>query len=137
MGSGQSDSAKYLRYDETLDVNGVGNSYESYLPSAYTSGIAYLKYVGVEGYEMYADYSLSEVTVTPDAEEEDTTTEEEDEHNHEGETNFGLLFSSIAVAVVLVLAVASIIVRKIVEASRKKKGAQARKAERKAKKSDK
>ncbi|MBE7086147.1 MAG: hypothetical protein E7366_03240 [Clostridiales bacterium] len=131
------DSAKYLRYDETLDVNGVGNSYESYLPSAYTSGIAYLKYVGVEGYEMYADYSLSEVTVTPDVEEEDTTTEEEDEHNHEGETNFGLLFSSIAVAVVLVLAVASIIVRKIVEASRKKKGAQARKAERKAKKSDK
>jgi len=119
------DSAKYLRYNELIDENEIGFKYEGYIPSAQTSGIAYLKYEAESVYEIYADYALSEVTVTPDAEDDDTTTEEEDEHDHGEEMNIWLLVSSIAVAAVLVLAVVSIVVRKIIKNARKKKSLQA------------
>lgn len=119
------DSAKYLRYNETIDENEIGYSYESYLPSEQTESIAFLKYEGDNVYEVYADYALSEKTVTPDEKDDDTTTDDDDDHDHDSETNIWLLASSISVAVVLLIAVASIIIRKIAKDIRKKKNAQA------------
>lgn len=115
------DTDKYLRYDATADKNGVGNSYESYLSSAYTSGTAYLRYTANDEYEVYANYDYMETAVSADVDEdEDTTTDDKTEAA--SETNVWLLASSIAIAGVLLLAVVSIIVRKIVTASRKKRG---------------
>ena len=113
------DSAKFLRYDETIDKNGVGNSYESYVSSAYSEGIAYMQYVN-EGtrYETYVDYSLSDVTVAADVEEEDPDTETEEEESISG-TNLALLISSLAVAVALLVAIVSVVVRKVFMKKRK------------------
>jgi hypothetical protein len=60
------DTDKFLRYDETADEKAVGNAYESYLPSSYTDGVAYLTYTKANVYEMYLDYTLSETAVTAD-----------------------------------------------------------------------
>ncbi len=120
------DSAKFLRYDETMDENGVGNSYESYTQSTYTSGVAYLKYESKTEYQLYADYALSEVTVAADVEESEDETDEEEE-TETNPTNVALLASSIIIAAVLLLAVVSLVVRKIVEKARKTRGTQVRK----------
>ncbi|MBQ7879565.1 MAG: hypothetical protein IJ317_02840 [Clostridia bacterium] len=113
------DTDKFLRYDETADKNEVGNSYESYLSSAYAKSVAYLTYQADGVYETYADYALSEIEVAADAEEtDDDTTDEADETSGET-TNVWLLASSIAIAGVLLLAVASLIIRKAMKNRRK------------------
>lgn len=118
------DSDKFLRYDETADENGVGNSYESYASSSYTSSVAYLKYVDGNVYETYADYTLAETTVTADVDEDDSTTDEEEDATGE-ETNVWLLASSIAIAAVLVLAVVSLLVRKVFMKKRRNRASEA------------
>ena len=87
------DSAKFLRYDKTADKNEVGNSYTSYLSSSYTESVAYLAYAQGGEYEIYADYALTETTVTADVESEDGESEEE---TITDPTNVWLLASSIA-----------------------------------------
>ena len=116
------DNAKYLRYNELVDDNKVGYAYESYVPSSQASGVAYLEYVNENVYEMYANYALSEVTVTPDAEEDDTPTEDDHDHDHESEMNPWLLASSIAVAAALLVAIVAVVVRKVLASIRKKNG---------------
>ena len=120
------DTDKFLRYDETADDNGVGDSYTSYDATSYTSDIAYLNYVNADKsvYEVYANYSLSEITVTADVAEEETE-EEEEEEDSDSETNVWLLVSSIAVAGVLLLAIVLLAVRKIASKLRKKRGSNA------------
>ncbi len=115
------DNETFLRYDESLDENGVGNSYEGYLPSSYEKGVAYLTYESANVYETFVDYGYAEKAVTPDATEDDETVEDEEEATG-GETNVWLLASSIIMAAALLLAVVSIIVRKLVLKSRKKRG---------------
>ncbi|MBO5239988.1 MAG: hypothetical protein J6B56_01020 [Clostridia bacterium] len=115
------DSAKFLRYDQTADKNEVGNSYESYLSSAYTASVAYLEYAQGGEYEIYADYALTETTVTADVNADDK--EEEEEETPTDPTNVLLLASSIAIAAVLVFAVISLIVRKLLARKRRKRGA--------------
>ena len=120
------DSNKFLRYDETLDENEVTDSYESYLSTAYTVGTAYMNYE--DGYNLlnvtFVDFNLSEVTVTADVEEE--TEDEEDETTTTTDSaEVWLLASSIAIAVILLFAVVSIIVRKFIMKNRKNKGYQA------------
>ncbi len=111
------DSAKYLRYDESLDENGVGNKYdESYVAPTETS-IAYLK----DGYKIFADYATIETLVEAEPEKDDTAEDTEEEEDGEP-TNVWLLASSIAIAAVLVLAVASLIIRKAVVKARKNRG---------------
>ena len=128
------DSAKYLRYNEKLDNNGVGNSYDDYDATAEVSGIAYLKYESETEYQIFADYGLSDKTATADVEEDDDHDhEEEHDHAHE-ETNWWLLGSSIALAAVLLIAVASLIIRNAVKKSNKKKAADAAVAAQKSKK---
>lgn len=117
------DTAKFLRYNAALDENGYGNLYANgYTPSSYyeSQGVAYLEYVEDNNYTVFADYSLADVAVT--AESIPTDDEEEVEEEEEDTVNLWLLASSIAVAAVLVLAVVSIIIRKSVEASRRKRG---------------
>ena len=111
------DSAKFLRYDANLDENNVGNVYkDSYKPSDYTEGVAYLDYTEGNERRIFADYSYSDVTVAAAVEDDTTDTEEEEtEKETASETNFWLLASSVAIAVVLVLAVLSILIRKVME----------------------
>ena len=127
------DSAKFLRYDETIDKNDVGNSYESYLSSTYTESVAYLIYKETNRYETYLDYSLSDVTVTADVDEDDSSDTTTDT-NETSDTNIALLVSSLIIAVALVFAVVSVILRKLVFKNRKRKPV---KLEKKSKKSDK
>ena len=116
------DTDKFLRYDETADKNDVGNSYESYDPSVYTQGVAYLKYAKNNGFELYADYAYSDTSVAADVEEEESTTT--DEETTSGETtNVWLLASSIAIAAVLLLAVASLVIRKVIVRKRRSNAA--------------
>ncbi len=115
------DSAKYLRYDETADVNGVGNDYTSYLSSSNTEGVAFLQYDKGAEHEIYADYSYAEYTVTPDL-DDDVADDDEETEETPSDINVWVLISSIAIAAVLVLAVISLIVRKIVARHRKKRG---------------
>ena len=109
------DTAKFLRYDETMDKNGVGNSYDDYLSSTYNSGVAYLYYTDSDAKEMYLDYKYSEIAVAEDVEEEDNTNTEEDVHEHENETNVWLLASSIILVAVLFFAIGSVILRAILK----------------------
>ena len=108
------DSAKYLRYDESLDLNKVGNNYEDYVSSSNTEGTAYLK----KGNVTYADFSYEEKTQAVDVEEDDSKTEDDTEETT-SPTNVWLLASSIVIAAALLFAVVSLIVRKFVGKSHK------------------
>ena len=108
------DSPKFLRYDETQDDNGVGNSYKNYTTGAYNKeGVAYLSYSKGGEHEVYVNYSLSETTIPTDTETDKEETPEEETTTATGANTF-LLISSLAVAGVLVLAVVSLIVRKVI-----------------------
>ena len=119
------DSAKFLRYNKDLDTNEVGNSYDDYNSNNadYAQKIAYLWYEEDGNQEMYVDYSVADKTVTPDVDDTEEDDDSDDTTTATGdETNPLLLASSIAIAAVLVLAVASLAVRKIVSNVRKKRG---------------
>ncbi len=115
------DTASYLRYNKDLDENKIGDLYkDNYSPIAQTEGIAFLRYVE-EGKRVtvMADYQYSEKTVTAKAvedekEEEDATTDE-----NPADTNIWLLISSLAIAGVLLLAIGSIVIRKVIVKARK------------------
>ena len=128
------DSAKYLRYDESLDENNVGNSYDkAYNATAQTEALMYLKNDNV----IFANYAPIETSVPVNTTDDDTTTDDDDESS-ENETNGWLLASSIAIAGVLVLTVMSLVVRKIISIRRKKRGyVVVEKKEKKAKKTKK
>ena len=124
------DTDKHVRYDENLDKDKSGNLYkDSYVPSSYTASIAYLAYEETgKLYNVFADYSLSDQAVVAQEPSDDTTEDtSEEEETEENELNVWLLASSIAVAAVLVLAVASILVRKFLASYTKKHGVKARK----------
>ena len=106
------DSAKFLRYDETIDTNEVGNFYDDYKASDYTSGVAYLYFEDSKHAEMYVDYQYQDVTVSIDAEIEEEETETETEETTD-ETNPWMLASSIALVAVLLLAIVSVLFRKV------------------------
>ncbi len=115
------DTANYLRYNATIDEIGNGNLYESnYTPSANEKGFAYLRSVSTENkrYTVFADYQYSEKAVAASAVEEDSDTEDSTEDSTD-ETNPWLLGSSLAIAGVLILAVASILIRKAVKARKR------------------
>lgn len=119
------DTDKFLRYDRDLDTDSVGNLYkDSYDATEQTEGVAYLKYVENGSQTVLVDYSVTDKTVTAqdvsDDDVDDDTDDDDDESD--SETNLWMLFSSIAVAVALVFAIAAIIIRKAVEKYRKKHG---------------
>ncbi|MBE7079497.1 MAG: hypothetical protein E7380_06560 [Clostridiales bacterium] len=118
------DSNKYLRYAKEFDENGVGNTYD-YTASNYAEGTAFLRYEKDNEYTVFADYSYSEINIAKTVEEaeddtttgDSTSTDEETEESASGD--LWMLFSSIALAVVLLLTVVSIFVRKYLKKTRK------------------
>ena len=119
------DSHNYLRYNEELDENGVGNVYkESYVASKQEKGVAYMKIEDGKNLTVLADYKYAETKVDPTEEEVDTDDNNKDDSTSDSSTNNEplnpwLLASSISVAGVLVLAIVSIVVQKIVKKARK------------------
>ena len=121
------DSAAFLRYSATLDVDKVGNLYEnSYTYADQTSGVAYMLYEEGNYFVKVADYALSEKTVTAETVEDEETSSSESSVEEESGVNLWMLISSIAVAAVLVIVIVSIVIQKLVKKSRKSKGAKAR-----------
>ncbi len=117
------DSASFLRYNVELDENEIGNLYEdNYTPSAQTQGIAFLKYEESNYMTIFADYQYSEKTVAAAPVEEETE-EEDSSSEEESDTNIWLLASSLAVAGVLILAIVSIVIRKVAIKARKNRAA--------------
>ncbi len=118
------DTENHLRYDETLDENDIGNLYEdNYDATAQTEGIAYLRYHKGNTYTVLADYQYAETSVTASSADSDSGDSDTDD-DEESDTNVWLLISSLAVAGVLLLAIASIVIRKIVIKVRKQRAAQ-------------
>lgn len=120
------DSAKFLRYDESLDKEGVGNSYDEHDATIFKEGLVYFQYFDQVNhqYSTFVDYSFVEAEVSADS-----SVETDDDHDHDHETaaqdngmNIWLLISSLALAGVLLLAVVSLIVQKIVRKHRKLHG---------------
>ena len=122
------DTNKYLRYDESVDENGVENSYDDYDATDVTTypaqkaSTAYLRFESEEEYTTFADYATLETTVNTDpAETEDDDTDDSTTTETSG-ADVWLLVSSIVVAVALLFAVVSLIVRKMIAKSRKNRG---------------
>lgn len=122
------DSAKYLRYNEELDENKVGNKYTKYNATntadyvTHKASIAYLRYTDNTKYEIYTDYALTDTDAKVDVIDDETPDNGTDDNTTATEANPLLLASSIAVSAVLIFAVVLIIVRKCIEAYRKKHG---------------
>ena len=127
------DTAKFLRYDSTADEKEVGNSYDEYKSSAYTSGIAYLYFEDDKHAEMYVDYQFQDVTVEVDPEivEDDTPGDTTEETGNE--SNPWMLASSIALVAVLLLAIVSVLFRKVLAKFFKKIFAKFKKKDKKSK----
>ncbi len=120
------DTATYLRYNESLDENDIGNLYEdNYDATTQTEGIAYLRYSQDDRYVTFADYQYSEKAVTAStADSDDDSSDDTDSDETESDTNIWLLISSLSIAGILVLAIASIVIRKTIIRIRKKRAAQ-------------
>ncbi len=122
------DTDKYLRYDESVDENGVGNSYDDYdatdatTYTAHKASTAYLRYENGNEYTAFADYATLETSVNTDPAETEDDSDSSDDTTATSDTNVWLLVSSIILAAVLLLAVVSLLVRKIIAKSRKNRG---------------
>jgi hypothetical protein len=126
------DDAKFLRYNKDWDENEVGNLYDDYDSTAatYAETLSYLCYENSQYnlIKVFANFTQNEKNVPVDVDPEDNTndsTTEEDETTGD-ETNWGLLFSSLAVAGVLVAVLVIIGVRKAIKWSKKKAAALAK-----------
>ncbi len=118
------DTANFLRYNEELDENNIGNLYEAnYTASASAEGIAYLYKEEPNAYTFFADYQYSEKAVAASAADTDEDEDTSDDTSDSG-MNVWLLISSLAIAIVLLIAIASIILRKVIKNARKKRAAQ-------------
>ena len=120
------DTDSYLRYDATLDENDVGDSYTAYLSSKYSDKVTYLKYADTTTLEqgIFANYSVTETVETPTTNTDDDDDDGDDDDTTGTPTNVWLLASSIAIAAVLLLAVVSLIVRKLWARARRRRGVQ-------------
>lgn len=117
------DDAAYLRYDKTQDNDKAGNPYSSYKQSAYTEAIAYLYYEdtqSIEGealYQMFLDYSSSDVTVERDKTDDEPEEEEPAETDTEttSNANIWLIAASGAMVAALVIVIASMSIQRILK----------------------
>lgn len=118
------DSAKFLRYDESLDKEEVGNSYDDYDSTTYTEELAYFSYTdsSLSRTSVFVNYSAIdvEVAVDEDHDHDHDDDDSDDDDSGESETNIWLLISSLALAVVLLIAIVSLIVQRAMRRYRKK-----------------
>lgn len=112
------DDPSYLRYDKTQDTEKAGNPYSSYKQSAYTEAIASLYYedtqsiAGEAVYQMFLDYSASDVTVERDKTDDTTEEEEPDETEETVGANIWLIIASGAMVFALIVVIASMAIRR-------------------------
>ena len=112
------DDTAYLRYDKAEDENDVGDPYEDYTQSSYSETLVYLYHEdndsvsGESLYQMFLDYSATDVTVEA-ASTDDTTDDTTDETPVTPEYNVWLFVSSIALVVALVVVIISLAIRRI------------------------
>jgi len=111
------DSDTFLRYDETMDANKVGNYYDEYKQSTYEESVAYFKV----GNMVFADYSVVEQTPDKDSEAVNDNTPSDEENAETTGADVWLLASSLAIAVALLIAVVALVVRKVLAKVRKNK----------------
>ena len=123
------DSAKFLRYDSSLDKDDIGNAYTSYDstsdtykfdPDKKADYVTYLAYESDDHEQKitFADYSKTDVSVTAvQASLRSATAEDGDDKDDTSSSGMnGWLFaSSIVLAAVLLLAMVSIAVQRIVK----------------------
>jgi heme exporter protein D len=126
------DTDMHVRFDAEKDTEKRGNAYEDNAKATLTAeaSTAYLKhYSDATGYNVFADYSLSDKTVAASEQTDDDHDHEDssDEETTASAADGWLLASSIAVAAVLVLAVASVAARKILDKVRRNRGKKVRK----------
>ncbi|MBE7080463.1 MAG: hypothetical protein E7371_04410 [Clostridiales bacterium] len=126
------DTDMHVRFDAEKDTEKRGNAYEDNAKATLASeaSTAYLKhYSDATGYNVFADYSLSDKTVAASEQTDDDHDHEDssDEETTASAADGWLLASSIAVAAVLVLAVASVAARKILDKVRRNRGKKVRK----------
>jgi hypothetical protein len=120
------DDPDFQRYDASLDEDDIGNPYSAYLQSSYEESLTYLYYTKEVSsdelaYTMFLDYSPLYQTVDAD---DSITSDDEDEDAWWEDSDFWLMFSSIALAVVLIVVIISMGITKLVRNARKKKAAQ-------------
>ena len=116
------DANTFLRYNEDLDDNGVGNVYEAnYKAESKEKGIAYIEKDEGLRYTTIVNYGYNDEAVAAST-ESDTSDDSTDDESTASNTNVWLLASSLILAVVLVLAVASLIIRKIIKKRRRASG---------------
>ena len=127
------DSAQYLRYDATLDHNEVGDAFASYVSAGDGSEeVAYLyeeatntkDELTYKTYTTYANFAPAETTQDADPVKDDSNDTNDDGNDDEDDSDFNvwMLASSIAVAAVLLFTVISLLVRKIRDNLRRKRG---------------
>ncbi len=117
------DDGKFLRYNADLDENEIGNSYDDYDSTApeYAEVLSYLFYENddMNAVTVFANFTQNDINVPMDVVVEDVEDDITDDTEPEGETNWGLLISSLAVAAVLVAVLATVGIRKFVKWGKK------------------
>lgn len=122
------DDANYLRYDETLDEDQTGDPYGSYTQSAYSEGLVYLYYEDKLTssteyyYQMFLDYSETDVTVARDLPETDDDDDADTDTPAASAGDVFLYASTIALVAALVIVIIAIIIQRAVKAHRRKNG---------------
>ena len=128
------DTDKHVRYDESLDVDKVGNLYAtSFNPTNYDSAIAYMRHetknandVTTE-YTVFVNFSLSDQVIYPSAPDVDEETPDTTPTTPgEDDMNIFLLVSSIAVSAALFIAIGAVVTRRIIAFVKKRKSAKTR-----------
>lgn len=123
------DTDRHVRYEEAKDVDKVGNLYkDSFTASDYEEAIAYMLYKKDGNYTVFADYSLTDVTITPASADMDDDTDDDDTTSDTDEDgmNIFMLISSISVAAALLVAIGGIATQRIIKIVKRKKAAKAR-----------
>lgn len=114
------DSNKYLRYNELLDENNVTNLYSSYKAEEQTEGLAYVRKEDSAKlkYTTLVDFSYHDDTVTASSGDNGSDSDDSSDAK-DSDTNVWLLASSLILAGVLLLAVVSLVVRKLIKKYRR------------------
>jgi hypothetical protein len=124
------DTDKFLRYNKDLDTDEIGNLYKDNYNAEKQEEVIFYLHVGESNKDQkfLINYSAQDQVVTASESDVDKpTTDSDDVTTADSETNPWLLISSIAIAGVLVLAVLSIIFRKVWKKVRKHAVAKVRK----------
>lgn len=119
------DDAGYVRYDQTLDENAGGDPYNKYTQSSYSETLTYLYYESAiseneASYSMFLDYSAISQSVTKDTGINSDDNTDKTENKWWENPDFWWMFSSIALAVVLLFILVITVIRTLIKNGHKK-----------------